>query len=302
MRRLDVAPPEEGEVLAVVGPTASGKTELALRLAEAFGGEIVGADSVQIYRRFDAGSGKPTAEERARAPYHLVDVADAREPFDAARFATLAEGLLGEVRARGRVPIVCGGTFLWLKALLFGLAEGAPSSPELRARHRAIAEREGRAALHARLGEVDPASAARLAPNDFVRVSRALEVFELSGRRLSDVQAAHGFRAPRHRARLVGVLRSRDELDARISARTRAFLSAGWVDEVRALEAEGYGETRPMQSVGYRQVLEHVRGGLPLGELSTAVDRATRIFVRRQRTWLRDQPVHWLPPSAFDAA
>jgi tRNA dimethylallyltransferase len=302
MRRPDVAPPEEGEVLAVVGPTASGKTELALRLAEAFGGEIVGADSVQIYRRFDAGSGKPTAGERARAPYHLVDVADAREPFDAARFATMAEAVIADVRARGRVPIVCGGTFLWLKALLFGLAEGAPSSPEIRTRHREIAEREGRAALHARLAEVDPASAARLAPNDLVRVSRALEVFELSGRRLSDVQAAHGFRAPRHRARFVGVLRARDELDARISARTRAFLAAGWVDEVRALEAEGYGETRPMQSVGYRQVLEHVRGGLPFGELSTSIDRATRIFVRRQRTWLRDQTVHWLPPSAFDAA
>jgi tRNA dimethylallyltransferase len=297
-----LGPLAEGEVLAVVGPTASGKTELALRLAAAYGGEIVGADSVQIYRRFDVGSGKPTAEERARAPYHLVDVADANEPFDAARFAALAEAALADVRARGKVPIVCGGTFLWVKALLFGLAEGAPSSPELRERHRAIAEGEGRAALHARLREVDAPSADRLAPNDFVRVSRALEVFELTGRRLSDVQAAHGFRAPRHKARLVGVLRSRDELDARISARTRAFLASGWVDEVRALAAEGYAESRPMQSVGYRQVLEHVRGGLAFHELGPAVDRATRIFVRRQRTWLRDQPVRWLPPPAFDAA
>ncbi|HEU4532836.1 MAG TPA: tRNA (adenosine(37)-N6)-dimethylallyltransferase MiaA [Polyangiaceae bacterium] len=297
-----IAPPEGGEVLAVVGPTASGKTRLAVALAEAFGGEIVGADSVQIYRRFDAGSGKPTADERARVPHHLVDVADAREPFDAARFAALAEEAIAGVRARGKVPIVCGGTFLWVKALLFGLAEGAPSSPELRARHLELAEREGRAALHGRLREVDPASAERLAPNDFVRVSRALEVFELTGRRLSELQAAHGFRAPRHRARLLGVGWERDALDARVRARTQAFLAAGWVEEVRALEAEGYADTRPMQSVGYRQVLAHVRGELPRGELAPAVDRATRIFVRRQRTWLRDQPVHWLPPSALDAA
>jgi tRNA dimethylallyltransferase len=296
------APPTEGEVIAVVGPTASGKTRLSIRLAEALGGEIIGADSVQIYRRFDAGSGKPSPAERAHVPYHLVDVADAHEPFDAARFAALAEEAIAETRARGKVPIVCGGTFLWVKALLFGLAEGAPSSPELRAGHLAFVEREGRPALHERLRQVDLASAARLGPNDFVRVSRALEVFELTGQRLSELQAAHGFRAPRHRARLLGVGWERDALDARVRARTQAFLAASWVDEVRGLAAEGYADTRPMQSVGYRQVLAHVRGELPQGELAPAIDRATRVFVRRQRTWLRDQPVHWLPPSTIDAA
>jgi tRNA dimethylallyltransferase len=292
----DLTPPSPGELLVVVGPTASGKTELAIALAERFGGEIVGADSVQVYRRFDVGSGKPSAAERARAPYHLVDAADARAPIDAARFAEMAEEVIADIASRGHVVIVCGGTFLWVRALLFGLADAAPSSPEVRARHVEIAEHEGRGALHAQLALVDAASAARLAPNDLVRVSRALEVFELTGARLSDVQALHGFREARHAFRLVGAQREKPELEARIAARTRMWLDAGWADEVRALLDEGYGDTRPMGSVGYRQVADYVRGALPLAELADAIDRATRVFVRRQRTWLRDEPVLWMTP------
>src|SRR6185503_17437759 len=159
----------------VVGPTASGKTALAIRLAEERGGEIVSADSVQIYRRFAVGTGKPSASEQARAVHHLIDVLEPDQPIDAAGWATLATRTIDEVRARGKEPIVCGGTFLWVRALLFGLAEAPAGDPVVRARHREQAEREGRPALHAALSQVDPQSAARLAPNDFVRVSRALE-------------------------------------------------------------------------------------------------------------------------------
>ncbi|AUX48968.1 tRNA delta(2)-isopentenylpyrophosphate transferase [Sorangium cellulosum] len=286
-----VAPPSQGELLVVVGPTASGKTELAIRLAERFGGEVVSADSVQIYRAFDLGSGKPTPAEQARARHHLVDVVDPLEPVDAQRFAELAEAAIADIRGRGRVPIICGGTFLWVKALVFGLSPAPPADAEVRARHRAIVEAEGRAALHARLAEVDPASAARLSPNDAVRVSRALEIYERSGRPQSAWHAEHGFRERRHAARLLAVHRERAELDRRIEARTVAWLEQGWVDEVRTLLARGYGDARAMGSVGYKQVREHLEGRLPAEELAAAIVRATRVFVRRQRTWLRDQAV-----------
>ena len=289
-----LAPPREGELLVVVGPTASGKTELAVQLAERFGGEVVGADSVQIYRGFDVGSGKPSAEERGRAPHHLVDVADPLEAFDAQHFAELGERAIAEARARGRVPIVCGGTFLWVRALVMGLAPAPPADAAVRARHAALVEAEGRAALHARLAAVDAESAARLAPNDFVRVSRALEIHELSGRPQSAWFAEHGFRTARHEARMIGVARERDEIDRRIEARTRRWLESGWVDEVKRLRAEGYGAARAMGSVGYRQVVEHVEGKIAEGELPTAIVRATRVFVRRQRTWLRDEAVTWV--------
>ena len=288
--------PDDGRLVVVVGPTASGKTELAIALAEAWNGEVLSADSVQIYRGFDVGSGKPTQGERARAPHHLIDVCAPDDPIDAARFVALAEETLAEVRARGRTPIVCGGTYLWVKALVRGLAPLPPKDTTLRARHDAIVRADGRVALHARLAAVDPASAQRLAPNDVLRVSRALEIYELTGRPQSDHFAEHGFRTARHATLLLGVERDREELDRRITERVRAWLQGGWLDEVRSLCAAGYGETRAMGSVGYKQVREHLLGELPLADLEGAIVRATRVFVRRQRTWLRNEPVTWLSP------
>src|SRR5262249_12231957 len=162
--------------------------------------------------------------------------------------------LIDDIRARGRVPIVCGGTFLWIRALLSGLAEAPPADPGIRARHAAIAESDGRASLHARLTEVDPASASRLAPNDFVRVSRALEAYEPTGRPQTGLHDAHRLQHSRYPARLVGVFRLRAELDRRIQERTAAWLGAGWIEEVRQLIERGYGEARAMTSVGYKQV------------------------------------------------
>lgn len=290
--------PAEDELVVVVGPTATGKTDLAIQLAERWDGEVVSADSVQIYREFDIGSGKPTADERSRARHHLIDLLDPMAPIDAARFAGLADEAIADVRARGHVPIVCGGTFLWVKALLFGLAPTPAADPAIRARHDDLVGREGREALHAALAKVDSESAERLSPNDVVRVSRALEIFELTGRPQGEWFAEHGFREPRYASRLVGVSRARDVLDQRIEARTRGWLEAGWVDEVRRLLAAGRGEARAMGSVGYKQVRAFVQGGLVEADLATEIVRATRTFVRRQRTWLRDQPVTWLDPGA----
>jgi tRNA dimethylallyltransferase len=281
-----------------VGPTASGKSELALELAEARDGEIIGADSVQVYRHFDIGSGKPSPEDRRRVAHHLVDVVSPLEPIDAARYAGLAAGAIADVKRRGKLPIVCGGTFLWVRALLHGLAEAPPGDAEVRRRHVALAQAEGRPALHARLAEVDPASAARLNPNDLVRVSRALEVFEVSGRALSTWQSEHGFAVSRFHAKLFGVRWPADDLLARISRRTERALASGWIEEVKMLVELGYRDTRPMSSVGYRQVLAHVEGQLTRQELAPAIDRATKVFARRQRTWLRDRQVVWFDPAS----
>ena len=287
-------------LVVVVGPTGSGKSDLAMRIAEGVGGEIVNADSVQVYRYFDIGSAKPSAAERARVPHHVVDVIEPATPLDAGQWCALADAAIDDIVRRGRTPVVCGGTFLWVKALLYGLAPAPPADAAARERHRQIAEAEGRAALHQKLALVDPVAATRLNPNDYVRVSRALEVFELTGRPLSEFQAEHGFRAPRYAARLVGIAHERAAFDQRVQARTHAMFQAGWVDEVRELVQRGFGQSRPMLSVGYRQIADALASDAPLdlAELELSVYRATRVFARRQRTWLRDQPVEWLGPEA----
>jgi tRNA dimethylallyltransferase len=286
--------PEPDELLVIVGETASGKTRLAIDLARAWGGEIVGADSVQVYRGFDIGSGKPTRAELAGVRHHLLDVADPGEEFDVARFIELADAAIADIRARGKVPIVCGGTYLWVRALLHGLASAPRAPKELRARLQEAAARDGAPALHARLRAVDPVSAARLHPNDASRIVRALEVFELTGRTLSSFQQEHGFKPQRYRARLVGIAWERAALEGRIEQRVAGMLAAGWVDEVRGLLARGFARTRPMGAVGYAEVRAHLEHGTPEAELLPSIWRATRVFARRQRTWLAGADVRWL--------
>jgi tRNA dimethylallyltransferase len=289
-------------VVAVVGPTASGKSELALSLCRRFDGELVSADSVQVYRRFDIGSAKPTAAERALVPHHLVDVFDPLESVDVARFVQLARACIADIAARGKRPIVCGGTFLWVRALVYGLADAPAADEAIRARHRAEVERHGRAWLHARLLEIDPASHARLGPNDLVRVSRALEVYELTGKPLSALQAAHGFRQAQLDVRFIGVRHERVQLAERIERRVARMFEQGWLDEVRGLLRDGYAQARALRSVGYRQVAEALTSGAPLdpATLAASVSQATRVFVRRQLTWLREEPVRWIEPERIE--
>jgi tRNA dimethylallyltransferase len=290
-------------LLVVVGPTASGKTELAILLAEALGGEVINADSVQVYRDFDIGSGKPSHEELARAPHHLLSVLDPMENIDAAGWAERAETVIAEIEGRGKRPIVCGGSFLWVRALLYGLAAAPKADEVVRATHKTIAFTEGREALHRRLAAVDPVIAARLAPQDFIRVSRALEVYEITGVPMSQWQAEHGFREAKRPYRLVGVAREREELHERIRLRAELMLKFGFVEEVKGLCARGYGEARAMASVGYREVKSAVErssvDGKPIDQdaLLEAIAQKTRVFSRRQRTWLRDEPVTWIAPS-----
>lgn len=281
-------------LLCIVGPTASGKTDLAIETCVNVGGEVVSADSIQIYRGFDIGSGKPTAEERARAPHHLVDVLEPNESIDAVRYAALAEAAIADVRARGKIPILCGGTFFWVRALVLGLVDVPAADEEIRARHRTIVDQKGRAALHADLAQVDPRSAERLHPNDVVRVSRALEIYELSGRPMSDWHDAHGFRAKKMDASMIAITTAPEVLTERIARRAEGWLAHGFIEEVERLVAEGHGESRPMGSVGYKEVRAFVRGEIPREGLRDAIVQSTRIFARRQRTWLKSAGVVWL--------
>lgn len=291
---------KQPELICIVGPTASGKSRLAVELAERYGGEIISADSVQIYRHFDIGSGKPEPAERGRVPHHLIDCAEPDEDWDASVFAERAHQAVHDVRSRGRLPLVCGGTFLWVRALVYGLAPAPPKDEQVRERHREYVERHGRAALHARLREIDPPSFERLMPNDFVRVSRALEVYEVTGKRLSDLQQAHGFRVPRYRARMLGIHHDAEALTQRIRRRVQQMLEAGWIAEVAHLIEAGFGQTRAMASVGYRQVFEALQAETspPPEQLADEITRVTRIFARRQRTWLREQAVTWISDGA----
>jgi tRNA dimethylallyltransferase len=293
-RVVRLAEENRDRLVCIVGPTASGKTDLAIAVAEHVGGEIVSADSVQIYRHFDIGSGKPTAEERARARHHVIDVLDPMDLVDAAAYAKLAEAAIADVRARGRVPILCGGTYFWVRALVLGLVDAPPGDPEIRARHRTLVDEKGRIALHEELARVDPESAARLHPNDVVRVSRALEILELSGRKMSEWHADHGFRQSRMEHVLVAPSTTPEELTERITARVDEWLAGGWLEEVEGLLARGYRDARAMGSVGYAEVRAFLEGGLPRETLRDAIVQSTRIFTRRQRTWLKSADVEWL--------
>jgi tRNA dimethylallyltransferase len=278
------------EVLVLAGPTAAGKTTAAIALAERLGGELVGADSVQVYRGFDIGSAKPRAGELRGVRHHLLDVADADAPLDAMAFARLADAAIVDVRARGHLPIVVGGTGLWLRALLRGLVDVPTVDTALRARLDAEADALGAPALHARLATVDPLAAARIHPNDRLRIVRALEVFAQTGTPLGALQAAHALGAPRYAYAMLAIDRPNGELYPRIEARVTAMLDAGLADEVRSLVACHGEGVRALQSVGYREMLDHVTRGVSLDETRARIVQSTKTYVRRQRTWLKNEP------------
>ena len=282
---------ERQRVVVVAGPTATGKTALALSLARSLDGELVGADSVQVYRGFDIGSAKPTQKELSGVPHHLIDVVDPDAPFDAARYRAMAAEAIAGVAARGRVPIVVGGTGLWIRALLRGLVPLPPPDPAIRARLDQRAVEHGAPALHAELVQIDPLAASAIHPNDQLRIVRALEVHEQTGQKLGDLRAQHALGAARYDAFIVVLDRARGDLDAAIVTRIRAMLDRGWVDEVRALRARWGPDVRAMQAVGYRDVLAFVEGRLGRDELEAHAYKSTRTYTRRQRTWWASEEV-----------
>ncbi len=281
-------------IVVLAGPTASGKTAAGVRLARILGGELVGADSVQVYRGFDIGSAKPTAGELGGVRHHLLDVLDPTERIDAMGFARLADAAIDAIASRGRVPIVVGGTGLWLRALLRGLVDLPPPDPAIRSSLEDEARRLGSPALHRRLATIDPKSAAGIHPNDALRIVRALEVWEQTGRPLGELRAAHALGAPRYPTLFVVFDRGAERSRTRIEARVDQMLAAGWVDETRRLLERWPPLARPFGSVGYKQIVAHLRAGIPLPETRAAIVKATRIYARRQRTWFNKEPgVSW---------
>jgi tRNA dimethylallyltransferase len=276
------------DAVLLLGPTACGKSALALALAAQVSLEIVSIDSAQVYRGMDIGTAKPTSAERARVPHHLLDLREPNEPYSAADFVRDATHAIGEIRARGRLPLAVGGTMLYARALRGGLSELPAADAGVRARIDALARQQGWPALHARLREVDPQTAARLPPGDSQRIQRALEVFELTGEPLSRLQAAP--QAPRLRLATIALLpEDRGELHRRIEQRFDHMLAAGLLDEVRRLMARGdLGPDLPsMRSVGYRQAWRHLRGETGFAQFRAEAIAATRQLAKRQITWLR---------------
>jgi tRNA dimethylallyltransferase len=282
-------------LVVICGPTGSGKGRLAFDLAERLGGEIILADSRKIYRGLDIGTAKPSAEQKQRVRYHLLDCCEPVEYFSAARYQQFADRAVEEIYARSRVAIVCGGTGLYIRSLLHGIIETPPRQPELRCRLEKM-EQDNPGSLHRRLMELDQATAHRLSPRDMVRLVRALEVLEITGQPLSVVQAGHRFGPWRYQARLFAPLWRREELYRRLEERVDTMLRAGWREEVGRLLRQGLGETPALKTIGYRELVRELRGEISSEECRELIVREHRRYARRQGVWFRAEPgVEWLP-------
>ena len=296
------APAQREPVIVVAGPTASGKTSLAIELALRFDGEIVNADSMQIYRGMDIGTAKPSSAERSSVPHHLLDIVAPDDPYHASRFADDAAGAIAAIRGRGRIPFLVGGTGLYLRAALYGLSSGVGRNRAFRealeAEHATAARAGDLERLHRRLAEVDRESAARLHPNDRMRIIRALEIHAATGRSATDVLRG-ATPSARFEALYLALDPGREELPARIDRRCEAMIAGGLLQEVRALRERGYGaELSSMRAIGYRHMQPVIDGRETLVNVLEAMKRDTRQFARRQRTWLRgERGAVWVKPE-----
>jgi len=290
-------------LVVVFGPTASGKTALSLALAERFDGEVVNCDSVALYREFEIGTAKPNVTERARAPHHLLDIADPIGFITAGQYARLAREVLSDIKSRGKLPIVVGGTGLYLRALLEGLFPGPQRSEELRERLRDRAEKKGSQYLHGILGHLDSEAAAKIHANDLPKLIRAIEVCLTSRRKMTEMWKQErdpltGFRVLR-----LGLNPNRDALYARINQRAQRMFDAGLVEETRRLLAKYGDAARPLSSLGYKQAVQQLQGEIDPNTAVQMAQQAHRNYAKRQITWFRLEPdVIWLEGFGDDPA
>ncbi|MCE5263994.1 MAG: tRNA (adenosine(37)-N6)-dimethylallyltransferase MiaA [Deltaproteobacteria bacterium] len=291
-------------LICIVGPTGVGKTGMALELAGRFGGEIVSADSMQVYRHMDIGTAKPTAAERARVPHHLLDVVDPDESFDASRYISLAGAAIADLGLRGKSVFVVGGTGLYVRALLGGLIDGPAADDTFRRELKHEMDRLGKPHLYERLRSRDPRAAERINPNDGVRIIRALEVWELTGRSIVDHQEEHRFRDSSYESLRIGLRLDRERLNDRIDRRTERMIAEGFAEEVRRLLDRGWDDSlKSMQSLGYRHMIDCIAGRRSLEETVELIQRDTRRYARRQMTWFAaDREILWLDPADVEGA
>ncbi len=286
----------------ICGPTGIGKTGFAVELARKFKGEIIGADSMQIYRRMDIGTAKPTPAERSLVRHHMVDIIDPDEPFDAEKYAVMALRSINSLEERGAVPFVTGGTGLYIKSLVLGLFDTDAVDLLIRQRLKAEAEEKGSQFLYKRLMDCDPDTAEKLHANDTYRIIRALEIYEITGKPISEYHRYHRFKARRLNTLTFGLEMDRERLYARIDARVDRMIQAGLLDEVQRLLAAGYApELKSMQSIGYRHMVEFLEGHMDWEETVRTLKRDTRRYAKRQMTWFNADPeIVWVPPKLSD--
>lgn len=291
-------------LVAVVGPTASGKSALGVWLAERLGGEVVACDSTQLYRGFDIGTAKPSASERRGIPHHLMDVLEPKDDATAGGYRQLALTVLSDLRERRKLPVFTVGTGLYLRALLEGLAEVPQRSEELRARLRASAEEHPPGHLHQVLKRFDPETASKIAPADEQKLIRAIEVCLLARKPISELHREGRVPLEGWRVLKIGLNPPREKLVKRIHSRTDAMLERGWLEEVRTLLTSGTGEdAKPFDFIGYRELRAVMQGRISLAEAREAIQQATRRYAKRQLTWFRKEPgVHWIPGFGDDPA
>lgn len=290
------------KLVVICSPTATGKTRLAVELALATGGEIVGADSLQVYRYLDIGTAKPTRAQREAVRHHLIDVVDPDEEFNAAVYADQAGSVIEGLAEAGKSIFVVGGTGLYIRALLHGILATPPVDHNVRNFYKEIRDRHGRGYLFGLLKEKDPLAAAQINPNDWVRVIRALEVFEQSGQSIVTLQRGHAFAGSHYDVCKIGLHVERAELKRRITARTEQMARDGLVDEVREILRRGYTENlKPLQSMGYKQVVGFLAGRYDWRQTLDLISRATWQYAKRQMTWFSaDRSINWFGPDQFE--
>lgn len=299
-----IQPSGKIRIVVICGPTGVGKTTFAIALARRFGAQIVGADSMQIFRRMDIGTAKPTAQETACVRHHMVDIIDPDQNFDAAAYARQAHDCIRSLAAEAVLPFVVGGTGLYIKSLLYGLSEAAPADPAVRQQLQEQMERSGPEYMHRELMRLDPVAGRRIHPNDRYRIARALEVYTNTGKSIFDYHRTHAFSSARFRALTIGLTLPRDQLYERINRRVDIMLAQGLKDEVQGLLDLGYSERlKSMQSLGYRHIIAHLRHGMEWSQMVVALKRDHRRYAKRQLTWFRAvDGIRWLLPHQIESA
>jgi tRNA dimethylallyltransferase len=286
---------DKPKLLVILGPTAVRKSKLGIEIARRIGGEIVNVDSLQVYRYLDIGTAKPSKQEREKVPHHLIDIINPDEEFNAGIYRRLAKSVIEELHRKSAKIILVGGTYLYVRVLLCGLIEGISGDKKIRDELRKLKSIFGVSYLYEKLKSLDPDAASRIHPNDYVRIERALEAYYLTGEKMSELQAKHGFRENEYEVLKVGLFEEREILRKKIDERVDRMIEEGLVDEVRKLRDMGLGRgLKPMQSIGYKQINQYLDGEITLDRAIELIKRDTKRYAKRQMTWLRrDKEIHW---------